>query len=535
MISVLLVDDEKLALEYLENIIDWESYGFQLAGVTTDPEQALDIYRRYRPELVISDVKMPIMSGLELVDAIREYGGNSHILFLSAYKNFDYVKQAIRLNIDDYILKSDLDENVFLKKILKLKNVIEKEKAKSSYTVNLIFKELFEKNTSEEDYRILLDEDDYLKIYKSYYYLIFAQRVVPRFISSYISQKTVPISSYGYLLTDICKKNETEKVRAVSSFEISENEYLVILNIGGLHAGEKEIAENIYYYARNVFRDLEKEAKNQFFLYYYGHKSSLKQFGRFYHENKNQLSQRYLKKETQVLELSAEPELLIQQEKVPSSVTSEDLYRMIKQENRERMEQFFCTVRDSIQKEDYVAYLWYIKSIFEAFCMFEGFLTGVQSGRRFSIMEGSSSYDLGNPEELEKFVEAKLNEIWFLQGEGKEKSYSVTITNAMKYIRTHYGEEECTLSSTAKHVHISISWLSTKFKEEVGIGVNDFINSVRIENAKKLFEQDDYMVYEVSEKVGFTSSQYFSKIFKEITGMTPNKYRRRLMDSKDQT
>ena len=167
MISVLLVDDEKLALEYLENIIDWESYGFQLAGVTTDPEQALDIYRRYRPELVISDVKMPIMSGLELVDAIREYGGNSHILFLSAYKNFDYVKQAIRLNIDDYILKSDLDENVFLKKILKLKNVIEKEKAKSSYTVNLIFKELFEKNTSEEDYRILLDEDDYLKIYKS--------------------------------------------------------------------------------------------------------------------------------------------------------------------------------------------------------------------------------------------------------------------------------------------------------------------------------------------------------------------------------
>lgn len=53
MISVLLVDDEKLALEYLENIIDWESYGFQLAGVTTDPEQALDIYRRYRPELVI--------------------------------------------------------------------------------------------------------------------------------------------------------------------------------------------------------------------------------------------------------------------------------------------------------------------------------------------------------------------------------------------------------------------------------------------------------------------------------------------------
>lgn len=100
MIKVLLVDDEKLALEYLEHIIDWEYHGFELIGVTTNPEQALAIYKTHRPDLVISDVKMPGLNGLELGDAIREYGGNTHILFLSAYKNFDYVKQAIRLGIN---------------------------------------------------------------------------------------------------------------------------------------------------------------------------------------------------------------------------------------------------------------------------------------------------------------------------------------------------------------------------------------------------------------------------------------------------
>lgn len=124
MIKVLLVDDEKLALEYLEHIIDWEYHGFELIGVTTNPEQALAIYKTHRPDLVISDVKMPGLNGLELGDAIREYGGNTHILFLSAYKNFDYVKQAIRLGIDDYILKSDLEEDGFLRKILKLKEEI---------------------------------------------------------------------------------------------------------------------------------------------------------------------------------------------------------------------------------------------------------------------------------------------------------------------------------------------------------------------------------------------------------------------------
>lgn len=135
MIKVLLVDDEKLALEYLEHIIDWEYHGFELIGVTTNPEQALAIYKTHRPDLVISDVKMPGLNGLELGDAIREYGGNTHILFLSAYKNFDYVKQAIRLGIDDYILKSDLEEDGFLRKILKLKEEIIKEKAKKQYTI----------------------------------------------------------------------------------------------------------------------------------------------------------------------------------------------------------------------------------------------------------------------------------------------------------------------------------------------------------------------------------------------------------------
>ena len=78
MIKVLLVDDEKLALEYLEHIIDWEYHGFELIGVTTNPEQALAIYKTHRPDLVISDVKMPGLNGLELGDAIREYGGNTH-------------------------------------------------------------------------------------------------------------------------------------------------------------------------------------------------------------------------------------------------------------------------------------------------------------------------------------------------------------------------------------------------------------------------------------------------------------------------
>ena len=70
------------------------------------------------------------------------------------------------------------------------------------------------------------------------------------------------------------------------------------------------------------------------------------------------------------------------------------------------------------------------------------------------------------------------------------------------------------------------SWLSTKFKEEVGIGFAEYLNNVRVNEAQKLIDEGRYMIYEVSEKVGFASSQYFSKIFKQVTGLTPNEYKR---------
>ena len=83
MIKVLLIDDEKMALEYLENIISWEMYGFEVVGALTDAKQALKIFRRTRPDLVISDVCMQGMDGLDFAGAIREIDQSTHILFLS--------------------------------------------------------------------------------------------------------------------------------------------------------------------------------------------------------------------------------------------------------------------------------------------------------------------------------------------------------------------------------------------------------------------------------------------------------------------
>jgi two-component system, response regulator YesN len=530
MIKVLLVDDERLALEYLENIISWEYYGFQLIGVTTDSEQALQLYKKYKPELVISDVKMPGMNGLELVNEIRDYGGKSHILFLSAYKNFDYVKQAIRLDIDDYLLKSDLQEETFLKKILNLKEEIDKEKAKSQYTTGIIMEELFNKNTPEEHYKLILDENDYIRIHKKYFYIILAQKIPPRFLDKYFGQSGLPAPSFEFEFSNACHSfQEDSQIQTAGIVAINKNEYLAVLNVDSSMITQMDVTEKLYEFSRRIFSKMNQEQEHQFDIYYYNKKMSLRQFGRFYHENKNQLSQRYLKKRAQIMEFN-EFKNNEQQMKEPKSITSEEIYQMIKQKKKENIEQCMQIINKAVTEESYFSYLWYIKNMFEAISFFEGALSGAKSGRKFSLIENSALYDFRNPNDLVDFITFKLEEIWYIISESETIAYSSVISSAIRCIREKYCDPQLTSAVVAGNINISTSWLSTKFKEEVGIGVSDFINNVRIEHAKKMLDEKDYMVYEVSEQVGFTSSQYFSKIFKDFVGVTPNRYRKNHMD-----
>ena len=303
MIKVLLVDDEKLALEYLEHIIDWEYHGFELIGVTTNPEQALAIYKTHRPDLVISDVKMPGLNGLELGDAIREYGGNTHILFLSAYKNFDYVKQAIRLGIDDYILKSDLEEDGFLRKILKLKEEIIKEKAKKQYTITAILEELFRKNISEEVYKDILDENDYIGLHKKYYYIIVSQRKVPKILKKYIPLDNNQMTLDNRLIKRACENvSENTGIHVGARFPVNEDEYLILLEFGKGIVSQKEINDRIYDFARKLYEYINREEK-LYHVYYCLHGSMVRQFRSNFTNYQRQLENNILKNEVELQEL----------------------------------------------------------------------------------------------------------------------------------------------------------------------------------------------------------------------------------------
>lgn len=460
-------------------------------------------------------------------DAIREYGGNTHILFLSAYKNFDYVKQAIRLGIDDYILKSDLEEDGFLRKILKLKEEIIKEKAKKQYTITAILEELFRKNISEETYKDILDENDYIGLHKKYYYIIVSQRKVPKILKKYIPLDNNQITLDNRLIKRACESvSENTGIHVGARFPVNEDEYLILLEFGKGIVSQKEINDRIYDFARKLYEYINREEK-LYHVYYCLHGSMVRQFRSNFTNYQRQLENNILKNEVELQELRYDGKE--ENEKQLSGISSEEIYQSLQQGKAEEIEKIENRLHETEKKQNVTEYLEYVEHILEALSLFDGKLIGETSGQRFLMTEGCSSYDFRKVTDLQAYIEYKIEEICRMKNEKEKMIYSDVTINAMAYINQNYGDASITAAEVAEHVGVTSSWLSTKFKTETGIRVNDFINNVRIENAKKMFQDKEYMVYEVSEKTGFTSSQYFSKIFKEYTGLTPNQYRRKLL------
>ena len=120
MKRVLIVDDDFLVRTYLKQMIDWEKQGFYIVGDAKNGRAALEILQRDGADILIADVSMPIMDGIELTRNVKKIAPRAHILILSCHDDFVYVKEAMKLGIDDYLLKNDLSEETLLDALNKI-------------------------------------------------------------------------------------------------------------------------------------------------------------------------------------------------------------------------------------------------------------------------------------------------------------------------------------------------------------------------------------------------------------------------------
>lgn len=132
MLRTFLVEDEVIIRENIKRMVPWEKYGFELVGEAADGEMALPLIRKSRPDILITDIKMPFMDGLTLSKLVKKEIPNIKIVILSGYDDFNYAKQAISIGVEDYLLKP-ITKNALLERLEEIRNHCEDEKTQQEY------------------------------------------------------------------------------------------------------------------------------------------------------------------------------------------------------------------------------------------------------------------------------------------------------------------------------------------------------------------------------------------------------------------
>ena len=198
MITVLLADDNKYALAHFARLVDWEAAGFVLAGTAVDGVEAWEEFEQLHPQLVITDVQMPGMSGVELAARIRETASDTVVIFLSSYDEFDYARAAIDLSVQDYILKPELTREVFEKKLADIRELIQKRKKRKQRVLRENLSLLFRAQLKE------LDEEFLQEILPGRYsFLVLEQDHIPEAVVDWSGIRT-PETEVMALMPALC-------------------------------------------------------------------------------------------------------------------------------------------------------------------------------------------------------------------------------------------------------------------------------------------------------------------------------------------
>ncbi len=542
-ISVLIVDDEKPARELLKRVIDWEEFGFYICGEAKNGEEAYVLYKTCSPDIIITDIQMPRMTGLELIKKIREEDSEKSFIILSCYENFSYAREAIRMNVEDYLLKDLLVADDLKRLMLTIgeqkiaaKRTSEQLIAphnKSNQNPNIEHLVSTKMQSNQELKRRLMNLDtksicEMLKLDNHYKYVVFIVS-----IDNYYNSKDKYFEHSKELLksklTTILENYNREINNNLVEFAyVGNGKYFVIVKIGDYRSENKTIQEiyNIANTMRKSFLDIEYEhtlsigiskvfADEKELVERYTEAYDALGYRFFLGKNKNIHYTTVLPKVTNISEESLNN--LINQ--IKEGLEHKDIESIIKKIREIYLENLFGFMQYNYLKEVNDRMFYLISDFCNTYQIKYQELFGVN----YLPMQKVDQFDT-------------VDEIctWFMMcfEKGLEiaqatRHYSRHIKDAIAYIESHYASG-ISLSEVSEVLNLHKVYLSRLFKEEVGMTISNYILNYRMEAAKKLMCQTNLKLYKIAEHVGYTNAKHFMVSFKKSEGITPKEYRERI-------
>lgn len=513
MIKVFIVDDEYLQREMVKNSADWESMDMTVAGEAEDGREAVKLCKEIKPDIIIMDINIPFLSGIEVSKQIREFLPEVQIIILTAYGEFDYAKQALEFSAIGYVLKpldpaelqislvqaKDKLENLWIQRENLLGLQQEKEQKEKEHFLMSCLSGLLE-NTEKvsrwKEYGILVPK--YFTIMDIRYIHAAAMKENLYEMKEYIEERfpdceAIPINR-NILFLLLSDKNIDEYTFDIHALCMHLNEEVQSLHI---EAGSiSEIHENMEE-LHIAYQEAYITLRNT------NHKKGIERY-------ETQTVSSLIKS----LSYSSQ-ELMLKLRSKKYDEVLEQIHELF-----HKLE----SVKDPYQFMQYIGIDILVNFTF--YMMDLGIDTsGKLEEERELLMKMSNGKQVKEVEEL--ICNILKNGFPLIENHsfsaGKRK-----VEDAKKFILNHYQSYDLSLNMVAQEVGVNPSYLSYIFKREYGLSLSRYVIQVRMGEAKRLIEstaKDELSVMDLAEKVGYTDEYYFSKSFKNYYGISPSKYK----------
>jgi len=512
MYRVIIVDDEPVIRRGLRETIEWDSLGLEVAGEAANGEEALKLIRETKPEILITDIRMPEMDGIQLIREVKKLELNVKITILSGYSDYDYLKEAIRLGVDNYLLKP-IDNDELISNLRNTVTEIEKEAAVSLQirqgTVLLrsnTLRRLVSGNISIEE---LKEKAEFLNIPMDTGRYLCAVCSMDRsaaergeqFLKQAIAEKTdrrqmAFMDGDGNLSLLIIPDGEQEE----------RTEILDILEALAGKAGTEWGISLMIGAGRTVTDPTEIRCS------YEGAKKAL-EYGAFL-------------KNGGVVWYDEVPETA-RTEQIPDRIDYEQMKEHIRRGEQEPLKEYLERSLDTMLAETGISYRRVRNLMMHiAVRMTDCFRTiygSMNAFREPADFDYARLFTLRGFADMRRWLFQLCDELFTANKAILGRSTTV-VGLAVDYITKHF-REGVTLRQVAGECHVNTSYLGQIFRKETGSAFTDYVNALRIQEAQKLLTNPTLKVYEIAEQVGFTDYHYFLKIFKKVTGKSPTDLR----------
>jgi len=513
MYKVLLVDDERIITEGIAKVIDWESIGTKLIATARNGIEALDLIEKEMPDIIVSDIKMPGMNGLQLVEKVHYEYPEVRFVLLTGFSEFDFAKRAMSYGVRHYLLKP-CNEQSIIDAVKELCEELTQQRNRNEFIQSM--------KKSLEDVLPYAKEQLLKELITNHYEngnIEYFQKLF---------QIDLHSANVRIVLFQLEGEFEFEHIFAMKNIaeQIFES-YILSFTVGDkvifLLKDNREI---------NSFQSKITIIKDTFFQYYLldstvtiSGSGKISQANKLYKEALDCLSYRFYLGEGGVI---TKGDIINHHDPSEEVFYYDDqtFCRLVKSGSLESVKKELHTFfgRLLYLKHDINMTRSYVIQLYNAMIR----LCGMKEMNKY-LCKLTNLLEMDTIQQMHTYFETIAGEITRSFYQKNKNKHSAIVNKVIEIIDKHIGNQNMSLHWVANEMlYMNADYLGKLFKKETGEKFSHYITKKRIEMAKQLIEREnDVKVFEIADKIGYGDNpQYFSQVFKKHTGFTPSEYKR---------